>query len=126
MEGRLFDQIGAIHDSTTLPYLEKFAVSPRQRLRMEALQALRAIADPRSASTFLKELDDEDADNGFSAMQGLLELGGAVGQLNGCPLGANSQRHERSTRTNAENGGKLWVGKIFPARFRRQAYRQWA
>jgi len=37
---------------------------------------------------------------------------GAVGQLNGCPLGGSSQRHERSTRTNAGNGGKLRGGNM--------------
>lgn len=74
MQSKLMMQVGAIRDPEALPFLESFAVSKEERLRMWALQALRSIGSMHSAAVFLKELDDPDADNGFSAMQGLLSL----------------------------------------------------
>ena len=69
--------IGAIRDPETLPFLERFAVSGKGYiLRMNAIQALRAILSPRSAPAFLNALSDPNPDNGFSAMQGLLSLAG--------------------------------------------------
>lgn len=81
MQFELQSEIMAIRDPSTLPYLESFASTGYDyRLRDCALQALRAIDSLHSAPTFLKELDDLNADNAFSAMQGLLSLagGGAI------------------------------------------------
>ena len=78
----LADEIGVIRDPTVLAFLEKFAVTGRGfSLRMNALQALRAIGSPHSAAALLKALDDTNSDNAFSAMQGLLSLagGGSIG-----------------------------------------------
>lgn len=77
----LRSEIAGIRDPSTLPYLERFAARGHDyRLRDSALQALRSIDSAHSAATFLKELDDPNPDNGFSAMQGLLSLagGGAI------------------------------------------------
>ncbi len=81
MQVRLQREIGVIRDPSTLPDLERFAVSRSDRLRASALDALRAIGSAHSAATFLKALDDPSPDNGFSAMQGLLSLagGGPIG-----------------------------------------------
>ena len=57
-----------------LPYLERFALSNKWCLRMNALQALRQIGSAHSVPVYLKALDDTDPDNAFSAMQGLLSL----------------------------------------------------
>jgi hypothetical protein len=76
MQGELNREIGAIRDSGTLPYLERFAIGKGWRLRDNALQALRNIQSLHSAPVFLKELDDPNSDNAFSAMQGLLGLAG--------------------------------------------------
>jgi hypothetical protein len=81
MQFELQSAMATIRDPSTLPYLERFAISGRDyRLRSSALQSLRAINSLQSAATFLKELDDPNADNAFSAMQGLLSLagGGAI------------------------------------------------
>ena len=77
MQAQLESEISAVNDPNSLPFLEDFAVNGKTVwLRMDALQALRKIDSLHSASAFLKELDDEDSDNGFSAMQGLLSLAG--------------------------------------------------
>jgi hypothetical protein len=77
MQSELMREIGPIRDPETLPFLESFAVNGKASgLRMNALQALRAIGSPHSAPTFLKALDDANPDNGFFAMQGLLSLAG--------------------------------------------------
>jgi hypothetical protein len=80
MQSQLHGEMANVRDPNALPYLEDFAVSNKEYLRMAALQALRAINSPHSAPTFLKALDDPNTDNGFSAMQGLLTLagGGAI------------------------------------------------
>jgi hypothetical protein len=73
----LQDEVANIRDPSTLPYLESFATDGRDpALRGSALQALRAIGSPHSATTFLKVLEDPNSDNSFSAMQGLLSLAG--------------------------------------------------
>jgi hypothetical protein len=73
----LQDEMMGIRDTSTLPYLESFAASGRDyALRASALQALRAIGSTHSAATFLKELDDPNSDNAYSAMQALLSLTG--------------------------------------------------
>jgi hypothetical protein len=77
MQIELERTIGDIRDSSTLPYLERFAVGKGSHLRDRALQALRNIQSLHSAPIYLKELDDPNADNAFSAMQGLLELAGS-------------------------------------------------
>jgi hypothetical protein len=82
MQYELANEIGAIRDPNTLRFLERFAVTGKAYgLRMDALQALRAIGSPHSAAAFLKALDDSNSDNAFSAMQGLLSLagGGPIG-----------------------------------------------
>jgi hypothetical protein len=82
MQYELANEIGAIRDPSTLRFLERFAVTGKGfSLRMNALQSLRAIGSPHSEGEFLKELDDSNADNAFSAMQGLLSLagGGPIG-----------------------------------------------
>jgi hypothetical protein len=77
MEGELMLEIGTIRDPEILPFLESFAVNGKTSvLRMNALQALRAMSSPHSVPTFLKALDDANPDNGFFAMQGLLSLAG--------------------------------------------------
>lgn len=77
MQDELAREIGAIRDPETLPFLEEFAVTGKgYSLRMNAIQALRAVHSPHSASAFLKALGDPSPDNGFSAMQGLLSLAG--------------------------------------------------
>jgi len=76
MQDELDREIGSIRSLEALPYLEKFAVSDKRLLRTEALDALRQIESPHSAPVLLQELDDPDADNEFSAMQGLLALAG--------------------------------------------------
>lgn len=76
MEGNLVGQIGRLRDPSVLPYLRQFASSPKWNLRWVALQALRAISDPRSAPVFLKALNDENSENGFIAMMSLIELAG--------------------------------------------------
>jgi hypothetical protein len=77
----LQSEIAGIRDPGTLPYLERFAARGHDyHLRDFALQALRAMYSLHSAATFLRELDDPNSDNGFSAMQGPLSLagGGAI------------------------------------------------
>ena len=77
MQFELAYEMGSIRDPNTLPFLEKFAVAGKATgLRMDALQALRTIDSRHSAPAFLKALDDSNADNAFSAMQGLLSLAG--------------------------------------------------
>jgi hypothetical protein len=77
MQDELGTEIGTIRDPSTLRYLERFAVTGKwQFLRMHGLDALRAIGSLHSAAAFLKELDDANHDNAFSAMQGLLSLAG--------------------------------------------------
>ena len=84
MEHRLFHQVSRIQDASALAYLQQFALAPNPRLRMNALQALRSIEDPRTAPTFLKALEDDDSDNAFSAMQGLFALAGG-GEIDWVP-----------------------------------------
>jgi len=77
----LQSEIMGIRDPSTLRFLENFAVHGHNyHLRDSALQALRAIGSRHSAPAFLSELDDQNPDNAFSAMQGLLSLagGGAI------------------------------------------------
>jgi hypothetical protein len=77
MQDELIREIGAIREPQTLPFLERFAVTGKGYiLRMNAIQALRAIHSPDSAPAFLKALGDPHPDNGFFAMQGLLSLAG--------------------------------------------------
>jgi PBS lyase HEAT-like repeat len=77
MQFELTNEIGVIRDPGMLPFLEGFAVTGKgYSLRMSALQALRAIGSPHSAAALLAALDDSNSDNAFSAMQGLLSLGG--------------------------------------------------
>jgi HEAT repeat protein len=75
-QDELANAVGRIRDPHTVSFLERFAVSDKWLLRMNALEALRAINSPHSAATFLKELDDPNADNAFLAMHGLLMLAG--------------------------------------------------
>lgn len=81
MQFELTTEVAGFRDAATLPYAERFAVTGKSHyLRSNALQALRNIGSPHSPPAFLKELDDPDHNNGFSAMQGLLSLaGGAPG-----------------------------------------------
>jgi hypothetical protein len=77
MQLELQSAMGDIRDASTLPYLERFAFAGRDSsLRGSALQSLRVINSLHSAATFLKGLEDANADNAFSAMQGLLSLAG--------------------------------------------------
>jgi hypothetical protein len=77
MQHELANEIGAIRDQTILPFLQRFAVTGKgSGLRMNALQALRAIGSPDSAPALLKALSDSNSDNAFSAMMGLLTLAG--------------------------------------------------
>jgi len=54
-------------------------------MRGQVLQALRAIRSPQSAQSLLQMLDDPDADNGFVAMQTLIELAGGGGAIEWVP-----------------------------------------
>jgi HEAT repeat protein len=92
MQSQLIYQIGTIRDPAALPFLESFAVSKERSLRMWALQALRSIGSRHSAAVFLKELDDPDPDNGFSAMQGLLSLRPAGSATDWVPTWADFRR----------------------------------
>jgi hypothetical protein len=75
MQQELESGMSGIRDPKALPFLHHFAVTGRDRLlRTSALQALRAIGSRQSAPTYLKALDDPDADNAFYAMQGLLSF----------------------------------------------------
>ena len=85
MQDELVGEVGTIRSLDALPYLERFAVSDKRFLRMEALQALRQIGSAHSASVLLRELDDPDPDNGFSAMQGLLALRAADSRIEWVP-----------------------------------------
>jgi len=77
MQWELAIEIEQVREPSSLPSLETLAVHGKTFfLRMEPLQALRAIRSPHSAGVFLKELDDTNPDNGFSAMQGLISLAG--------------------------------------------------
>ena len=70
-------EIAGMRDPSTLPFLERFAVTGKgSELRVQALQAMRMIESPHSAAAFLTALDDTNPDNAFSAMQGLLSLAG--------------------------------------------------
>ncbi len=71
----LESDVFGIRGPKALPFLHHFAVTGRDRLlRASALQALRMIGSPESAPTYLKALDDPNADNAFYAMQGLLSF----------------------------------------------------
>jgi HEAT repeat protein len=77
MQFELANELSVIRDPSTLAFLEQFAITGKSSiLRMDALQALRTIDSPHSAPAFLKALDDSNADNAFSAMQGLFSLAG--------------------------------------------------
>lgn len=77
IQQELIVQIGVIRDPAALAFLESFAVNGKSLLlRSNALQALRAINSPHSASTFLTALDDANPEITYSAMQGLLSLAG--------------------------------------------------
>jgi len=81
MQYELANEIGVIRNPTTLPFLQKFAVTGKASgLRMNALQALRAIGSPDSAPALLKALSDSNSDNAFSAMMGLLSLAGGYAE----------------------------------------------
>jgi hypothetical protein len=85
MQDELANEIEVIRDPATLSFLETFAVRGKGYiLRMNALQALRAIGSPHSAAALLKALNDPNSDNAFSAMQGLLSLAGG-GQIGWVP-----------------------------------------
>lgn len=87
MQFRLALAISTIRDPTTLPVLLRLLRHPNSIIRQEALDAVRAINSPQSAPSLLEMLDDPDADNAFSAMQALFELGGdhAAGSLDWVP-----------------------------------------
>lgn len=106
MQLELQSAIADIRDLSTLPYLERFASAGRDsRLRSSALQSLRAINSLHSAATFLKELEDPNADNAFSAMQGLLSLAG-MARPSGCHRGSSLMKRRSSTQRNVESGGR--------------------
>lgn len=76
MQLRLYMAFCRLRDPKAIPYLESFARSPNARMRVEAIQSLRAIGSLDSAPVFLKALDDNEEDIGFIAMQSLFELAG--------------------------------------------------
>jgi len=76
MQYRLVYEISAIRDLSTLPILHRLLRLPDPIMREEILQAVRAIKSPKSAPILLKMLNDPDPDNGFIAMQALIELAG--------------------------------------------------
>jgi hypothetical protein len=76
MQDRLAIEVGMIRDPTTLPILLHLLHLPDSIIRMQVLQAVRAMHSPESAPALLEMLDDSNADNGFIAMQALIELAG--------------------------------------------------
>jgi HEAT repeats len=80
MQFRLGREIASIRDPATVPVLVRLLHLQSPIMRGQVLQALRAIRSPQSAPSLLQMLDDPDADNGFGAMQGLIELaaGGVI------------------------------------------------
>jgi len=76
MQYRLVNEISAIRDSTTLPILHRLLRLPDPIMRQEVLQAVRTINSQESAPTLLNMLDDSYPDNGFIAVQALIELTG--------------------------------------------------
>jgi len=74
MQFELFHEISVIREPAALPSLERFAAANKVQLRTAALDALRQIGSSSSAPVYLRELDDSNADNAFSAMQGLLTI----------------------------------------------------
>jgi len=106
MQFRLTREIALIRDPATVPELVRLLQLPDSIMRGQVLQALRAIRSPQSAQSLLQMLDDPDADNGFVAMQTLIELAGGGGRLNGCRRGRNFAGIRPSTRLDVEGGGK--------------------
>ena len=80
MQFRLAREISAIRNPATLPILHRLLRLRNPLMRQEVLQAVRAINSVNSAAPLIEMLDDPDADNAFSAMQGLIALagGGAI------------------------------------------------
>jgi HEAT repeat protein len=76
MQFRLTSEIALIRDPATIPVLVRLLHLPSSVMRGQVLQALRAIHSPQSAPSLLQMLDDPDVDNGFGAMQALIELAG--------------------------------------------------
>lgn len=76
MQARLAVEVGMIRDPSTLPTLLRLLHLPDSMIRMHVLDAVRAIHSPDSAPSLLEMLDDPNADNGFIAMQALIELAG--------------------------------------------------
>ena len=76
MQYGLANEISKIRDPSYLPVMERLMMLPSQTMRVEILGGIRAIGSLQSAPTFLKALDDPDADIGFIAMQSLFELAG--------------------------------------------------
>jgi len=76
MQFRLILEIALIRDPATVPVLLRLVNLRSAVMRGQVLQALRAIRSPQSAPSLLQLLDDPDADNGYAAMQALIELSG--------------------------------------------------
>ena len=92
MQFRLTSEIALIRDPTTVPVLVRLLQLPDSRMRGQVLQALRAIRSPQSAQSLLQMLDDPDADNGYVAMQALIELAGG-GAIDWVPSWAEFRRN---------------------------------
>jgi hypothetical protein len=76
MEGRIFGQIGTIRDPALLPYLQRLSKSPNQYLRMDVVDAVRAIGSLQGSQILVAELEDSNPDTAFAALQALLQLAG--------------------------------------------------
>jgi HEAT repeat protein len=74
MQDRLARELSQIRDPATLPALLGLLQLSNPFVRTEVLQAVRAIHSPQSADALLRMLDDPNPDNGFVAMQGLIEI----------------------------------------------------
>jgi hypothetical protein len=79
MQDRLAIELSQIRDPATLTALFGLLQLSNPFVRSEVLQAVRAIHSPQSADALLRMLDDPDPDNGFSAMQGLIEISNRKG-----------------------------------------------
>ena len=76
MQLRVYAALCSVRDPMVVPYLEHFAEFPDARVRVEAIQALRAMKNLGSAPVFLRALDDHREDIDFIAMHSLFELAG--------------------------------------------------
>jgi hypothetical protein len=97
---RLTREVSAIRDPAALPFLLRLLRLPNRAMRLEILDAIRAIHSPQSSKTFLKLLDDPDDDIGFIAMQSLFELRRVQGPIDWVPSSFEQFHENRAYYAN--------------------------